>query len=48
MCAPRSSQVNTAVQQAGPNQFFLSLEHAESINHIVVFLTGQVGVARVG
>lgn len=40
-------QVNTNVQQAGPNQFFLLLEHAESINHIVVFLTGEVGVVWV-
>ena len=35
-------QVNTNVQQSGPNQFYLTLEQVESINHIVVFLTGQV------
>ena len=36
------SQVNTNVQQAGPNTFLLAVDGAESINHIVVFLTGQV------
>lgn len=34
--------MNTNVQQAGVNEYFLSLEDALSINHIVVFLTGQV------
>ncbi len=35
-------QVNTNVQQANDNTFVLTLDHAESINHVVVFLTGQV------
>ena len=35
-------QVNTNVQQAGPNTFLLAVDGADSINHIVVFLTGQV------
>ena len=35
-------QVNTNVQQAGINEYFLSLEDAKSVNHLVVFLTGQV------
>ena len=35
-------QVNTNVQQAGPDTFLLAVDGAESINHIVVFLTGQV------
>ena len=35
-------QVNTNVQQASPNTFLLAVDGAESINHIVVFLTGQV------
>lgn len=34
--------MNTNVQQAGVNQYFLTLEDAQSINHVVVFLTGQV------
>ena len=38
----QSHQVNTSVQEAGPNQFYLTLEQVESINHVVVFLTGQV------
>lgn len=36
------SQVNTNVQQAGPNTFLLAVDGTDSINHIVVFLTGQV------
>ena len=35
-------QVNTNVQQAGVNEYFLILEDALAINHVVVFLTGQV------
>lgn len=34
--------MNTNVQQAGVNEFFLSVEDVQSINHVVVFLTGQV------
>ena len=34
--------MNTAVQQADENTFLLTLDHAEAINHIVVFLTGQI------
>lgn len=34
--------MNTSVQQANDNTFLLTLDHAGSINHIVVFLTGQV------
>ena len=34
--------MNTNVQQAGPNTFLLAVDGAESINHIVIFLTGQV------
>lgn len=34
--------MNTNVQQAGPNTFLLAVDGAESVNHIVVFLTGQV------
>lgn len=37
--------VNTNVQQAGVNEYFLSLEDVQSINHVVVFLTGQVPFA---
>ena len=36
------TQVNTNVQQAGASEFYLTLEEVESINHVVVFLTGQV------
>ena len=35
-------QVNTNVQEAGVNEYFLTLEDALSVNHIVVFLTGQI------
>lgn len=34
--------MNTNVQQAGPNTFLLAVDGVESVNHIVVFLTGQV------
>ena len=34
--------MNTNVQQAGPNTFLLAVDGAENVNHIVVFLTGQV------
>ena len=34
--------MNTNVQQAGPNTFLLAVDGAENINHIVIFLTGQV------
>ncbi|XP_065903416.1 protein OPI10 homolog [Dysidea avara] len=34
--------INTDVQQASENQFFLALEQAESVGHVVVFLTGGV------
>ena len=34
--------MSTNVQQAGPNQFLLTVDHVESINHVVVFLSGQV------
>ena len=34
--------MNTNVQDAGTNQFYFTLEHVEGINHIVVFLTGDV------
>ena len=30
------------MQQAGVNEFFISLEDVQSVNHVVVFLTGQV------
>ena len=40
-CAAHA-QVNTSVQSAGPNQFFFTLEQVEGINHIVVFLTGEL------
>lgn len=35
-------QVNTDVQQIDDSTFVLGLEHVDSINHVVVFLTGQV------
>ena len=35
-------QVNTNVQQASASEFYLTLEEVETINHVVVFLTGQV------
>lgn len=35
-------QVNTNVEQVDANSFVLALEEADSINHVVVFLTGQV------
>ena len=35
-------QVNTNVQQASASEFYLALDEVESINHVVVFLTGQV------
>lgn len=38
--------MNTSVQQASPNQFFLTVDRVESINHIVVFLTGEVPFAE--
>ena len=34
------------MQQASPNQFFLTIDQAESINHIVVFLTGEIPFAE--
>lgn len=34
--------MNTNVQQASLNQFLLTLDNVENVNHIVVFLTGQV------
>ena len=34
--------MNTNVQQAGPNTFLLAIDGADSINHIVIFLTGQI------
>lgn len=34
--------MNTNVQQASENTFLLAIDGAESINHVVVFLTGQV------
>lgn len=34
--------MNTNVQQAGPNTFIIVVDGADSINHIVVFLTGQL------
>ncbi len=34
--------MNTNVQQASLNQFLLTLENVETINHIVVFLDGEV------
>lgn len=34
--------MNTNVQQAGANEYFLTLDDVQSINHLVVFLTGQV------
>ena len=37
--------MNTDVQQTGVNEFFLSLDDVQSINHVVVFLTGQVPFA---
>ena len=30
------------MQEAGANQFYLTLEQVENVNHVVVFLTGQV------
>ena len=41
-CTFAHPQVNTNVQQANPNTFLLAVDGADSINHIVVFLTGQV------
>lgn len=35
-------QVNTSVEQVDPNTFVLGLEQVDTINHVVVFLTGQV------
>lgn len=35
-------QVNTNVQQAGPNTFLLAVDGVDTVNHIVVFLTGQM------
>lgn len=35
-------QVNTNVEQVDANTFVLSLDQVETINHVVVFLTGQV------
>ena len=35
-------QVNTNVEQVDANSFVLGLEEADTINHVVVFLTGQV------
>jgi len=34
--------VNTNVEQVDANTFVLGVDHAESVNHIVVFLTGQI------
>ena len=34
--------MNTNVQDGGGNQFYFTLEHVEGINHVVVFLTGNV------
>lgn len=34
------SQVQTDAQQVGPNQFVFTLLDADSIHHVVVFLTG--------
>lgn len=34
--------MDTNVQEAGVNQFYLTLEQVENVNHIVVFLTGQL------
>lgn len=34
--------MNTAVNQVDPNTFLLVLEQADTVNHVVVFLTGQV------
>ena len=42
MSVHATPQVNTNVQQANENTFLLTLDHVESINHIVVFLTGQL------
>ena len=40
------TQVNTNVQQASASEFYLTLDEVESINHVVVFLTGQVPFAE--
>lgn len=37
-----ASQVGTNFQQAGQDQFITSLDNVSTINHIVVFLTGEV------
>ncbi len=34
--------MNTNVQEGGSNQFYFTLEHVEGINHVVVFLTGDI------
>lgn len=34
--------MNTNVEQVDANTFVLGLDHVDSINHVVVFLTGQV------
>ena len=35
-------QVDTNIQDAGGGQYYFTLEQVEGLNHIVVFLTGQV------
>ena len=42
LCCCTFPQVSTNFQQAGQNQFITSLENVSLINHIVVFLTGDV------
>lgn len=34
--------MDTNVQDGGGNQFYFTVEHIEGINHVVVFLTGDV------
>lgn len=35
-------QVQTDFQQVGENQFLTTITDADNVNHIVVFLTGQM------
>lgn len=36
------TQVNTQFEQVGETQFLCTIPDADSINHVVVFMTGQV------
>jgi hypothetical protein len=34
--------VQTEAQQVAENQFLFNIEDADNINHVVVFMTGQI------